>query len=182
MLASSTPIDLILILTADQYHASQAIQAANAGKHIFIEKPMAQTLAEADKIEEARVKNGVVIFVGYMRRFATALERVKEVMEGEEVKYVRVRDIIGKVSRKRDFILFHHVLRNGSILRVVLVEPLVHYPIRILPQNIHRPPSIRHYRPRIPPITQHHPSPRIRTGGRPHDDRCLGDVGRFGES
>ncbi len=98
MLSSSVPIDLVLILTADQYHASQAVECANAGKHVFIEKPMAQTLAEADAIEEARKRNGVVMFVGYMRRYATALGRVKEAMEGDELKYVRVRDIIGKVG------------------------------------------------------------------------------------
>ncbi|WWD09095.1 hypothetical protein V865_007215 [Kwoniella europaea PYCC6329] len=95
LLASSVPIDLVFILTADQFHAEHIIQCANAGKHIMIEKPMAQTLREYDLVEEARVKNNVVIFVGYMRRYATALERLKEEIKGKEIKYVRVRDIIG---------------------------------------------------------------------------------------
>ena len=86
MLASSTPIDLVFVLTADQYHAEHVIQSANAGKHVLIEKPMAQTLAEADAIEEARIKNGVVIFVGYMRRYATALDRLKEAIKGKTIK------------------------------------------------------------------------------------------------
>lgn len=47
---------------------------------------MAQTLKEADDIEEARVRNGVVVFVGYMRRYATALERLKEVIKGKKIK------------------------------------------------------------------------------------------------
>lgn len=59
---------------------------------------MAQTLAEYDAVEEARVKNGVVIFVGYMRRYALALERLKEEIKGKSIKYVRVRDIIGNVG------------------------------------------------------------------------------------
>ncbi|WWD22402.1 hypothetical protein CI109_106893 [Kwoniella shandongensis] len=95
MLSSSIPIDLVFILTADQYHAEHIILCAAARKHIMIEKPMAQTLAEYDAVEEARVRNGVVIFVGYMRRYATALERMKEEIKGKEIKYVRVRDIIG---------------------------------------------------------------------------------------
>ncbi|KAK8845456.1 hypothetical protein IAR55_006169 [Kwoniella newhampshirensis] len=95
MLSSSTLIDLVFVLTADQYHAEHVVQCANAGKHVMIEKPMAQTLAEYDMVEEARVKSGVVIFVGYMRRYAPALERLKEEIKGKEIKYVRVRDIIG---------------------------------------------------------------------------------------
>ncbi|WVQ93800.1 hypothetical protein IAU59_000878 [Kwoniella sp. CBS 9459] len=95
MLASQVPIDLVFILTADQFHAEQIIQCAQAKKHVFIEKPMAQTLAEYDAVEKARLGNGVVIFVGYMRRYATALERLKEEIKGKEIKYVRVRDIIG---------------------------------------------------------------------------------------
>jgi len=115
MLASSTPIDVVFVLTVDQYHAEHIILAANAGKHVMIEKPMAQTLAEADAIEEARVKNGVVVFVGYMRRYATALEMLKEAIKGKTIKCelglwagvggplmvdVRVRDIIGNVSAR----------------------------------------------------------------------------------
>lgn len=98
MLASSIPIDLVFILTADQFHAENIIECANAGKHVMIEKPMAQTLAEYDAVEEVRVKNGVVIFVGYMRRYALALERLKEEIKGKSIKYVRVRDIIGNVG------------------------------------------------------------------------------------
>lgn len=98
MLDSSIPIDLVFILTADQFHAENIIECANAGKHVMIEKPMAQTLAEYDAVEEARVKNGVVVFVGYMRRYAPALERLKEETKGKTIKYVRVRDIIGNVG------------------------------------------------------------------------------------
>lgn len=98
MLASSILIDLVFILTADQFHAENIIECANAGKHVMIEKPMAQTLAEYDAVEEARVKNGVVVFVGYMRRYAPALDRLKEEIKGKTIKYVRVRDIIGNVG------------------------------------------------------------------------------------
>ncbi|OWT40795.1 hypothetical protein C362_01008 [Cryptococcus neoformans Bt1] len=95
MLASSVPVDVVFICTADQYHAEQAILCADAGKHVMLEKPMVQTLKEADAVEEARVRNSVVIFVGYMRRYATAFTRFKEAIAGKDIKYVRVRDIIG---------------------------------------------------------------------------------------
>lgn len=98
LLASSVPVDLVFICSADQYHADQAIACANAGKHVMLEKPMVQTLSEADALEEARKRNNVVIFVGYMRRYATAFKRFKDAINGKDIKYVRVRDIIGGVS------------------------------------------------------------------------------------
>jgi predicted dehydrogenase len=98
MLKSRLSLDLVVILTADQYHAEHVIQCADEGKHVLIEKPMAQTFVEAEAIEEARKRNDVVIFVGYMRRFAPALDLLKAEIEGKQIRYVRVRDIIGKAS------------------------------------------------------------------------------------
>jgi predicted dehydrogenase len=86
MLKSDTPIDVVFVLSTHEYHSEHVILAANAGKHVLTEKPMAQTLEEADAIEEARVKNGVVVFVGYMRRYAVALDRLKEAIKGKTIK------------------------------------------------------------------------------------------------
>jgi len=95
-LIKRSDIDLILVLTADEYHASTAIQAAEAGKHVFIEKPMTLTKGDAELISEAQKQNNVVIWVGYMRRYAPAFEEaVKMVHAMKSIQYARVRDIIG---------------------------------------------------------------------------------------
>jgi predicted dehydrogenase len=60
-----------------QMHVVQAIEALEAGKHVFVEKPLALTLRGAEIVESARQKAGKVVFVGTMRRYATAFERVK---------------------------------------------------------------------------------------------------------
>ncbi|TFK37698.1 NAD-P-binding protein [Crucibulum laeve] len=89
-------IDLILILTADEYHSITAIQSADAGKHVFVEKPMTLTLSEAQNVAEAQKRNNVIIWVGYMRRYSPAFtEAVKIVREMKSIQYARVRDIIG---------------------------------------------------------------------------------------
>ncbi|KAB5589619.1 hypothetical protein CTheo_6936 [Ceratobasidium theobromae] len=98
-LVNRSDVDLVAILTADEYHASMAVQAADAGKHVFIEKPMTLTNEEADSIIAARERNNVIIFVGYMRRYAPAfIEAVKMVRNMKKIDYVRVRDIIGPNS------------------------------------------------------------------------------------
>jgi predicted dehydrogenase len=95
---STSPLDLILILSPSELHVPQALLCLKHGKHIFIEKPLANTLSEVDALEKARAESGMNVFVGYMRRYAAAVDLVKERLEGKGIKYVRVRELIGSVS------------------------------------------------------------------------------------
>ena len=63
-------IDVILISSRHKDHAQQAIDALNAGKHVFIEKPMAITIDECRAIYQAVEKSGKRLMVGFNRRFA----------------------------------------------------------------------------------------------------------------
>ncbi|KAH8548973.1 NAD-P-binding protein [Umbelopsis sp. PMI_123] len=95
-LISQDDVDVVMILNSDEYHASMAIEAADAGKHVFIEKPMALTLSDADAIIAAEKRNAVVIMVGYMRRYAGPLKPLIDIIHGmKTIHYARVRDIIG---------------------------------------------------------------------------------------
>ena len=96
---SGSPLDLILILSPSELHVPQALLCLKYKKHIFIEKPLANTLSEVDQLEKARIDAGDrIVFVGYMRRYASAVDTVKKRLEGKEIKYVRVRELIGSVS------------------------------------------------------------------------------------
>jgi predicted dehydrogenase len=89
-------IDVVMITSANEYHVEQAIAALQAGKHVFVEKPLALSLAGADAVAAAAREAGKVCFVGFMRRYAEAFLRVKEMVRAAEgIAYVRVRDIIG---------------------------------------------------------------------------------------
>jgi len=59
----------VVISTPTFTHADLAISAANAGKHIFLEKPMALSIEECDAIIDAVQKAGVISQLGFMRRF-----------------------------------------------------------------------------------------------------------------
>ena len=63
-------IDAILISSRHKEHAGQAIDALNAGKHVFIEKPMAVTIEECQAIYQAVQNSGKRLMVGFNRRFA----------------------------------------------------------------------------------------------------------------
>ncbi|AZN39190.1 Gfo/Idh/MocA family protein [Paenibacillus albus] len=90
-------LDVVFVLNSDEYHADCAIEAANQGKHVLIEKPMCLTFAEAEAIIEARDRNGVHIMIGYMRRYAASfVQAVQEIGGLDNITYARVRDIIGQ--------------------------------------------------------------------------------------
>jgi myo-inositol 2-dehydrogenase / D-chiro-inositol 1-dehydrogenase len=73
-------IDAVAIATPNWLHAEIAIAAAQAGKHIFCEKPIALTVADADAMIQAAEKAGVVLQVGFMLRFTPPLPRAREIV------------------------------------------------------------------------------------------------------
>ena len=92
-------VDLVLVANSDEYHASCAIEAAQAGKHVFIEKPMALTRTDAQSIQRAAKENGVKIYVGYMRRYAPAFQTFQQLLaESGPIRHAIVKDIIGPNS------------------------------------------------------------------------------------
>lgn len=97
---NSPEVDLVLIASHHAFHASQALLALQANKHVFIEKPIALTLQDTDRIISAdKAAGGGKVMIGYMRRYAAAfVDAVKEVGSIEQIRYARVRDIIGPNS------------------------------------------------------------------------------------
>jgi predicted dehydrogenase len=62
-------VDAVVISSPNHLHADQAVAAAKAGRHVYIEKPMALSTADADRIVRAVAEAGVASFVGFSVRF-----------------------------------------------------------------------------------------------------------------
>jgi myo-inositol 2-dehydrogenase / D-chiro-inositol 1-dehydrogenase len=73
-------IDAVAICSSTDTHAKIMIEAANAGKHIFCEKPIAHDLAKIDAALEAVRKAGVKLQIGFNRRFDPNFRRVREMI------------------------------------------------------------------------------------------------------
>jgi myo-inositol 2-dehydrogenase / D-chiro-inositol 1-dehydrogenase len=69
-LVADPAIDAVAICSPAATHADLVVAAVQAGKHVFCEKPMALTLADADRAIEAALAAGVALQVGFNRRFA----------------------------------------------------------------------------------------------------------------
>lgn len=73
-------IDIINICTPTHMHAQMAVDAADAGKHVVSEKPMALTLRDADRMIEAAKKNKVKLFVVKQNRYNPPIVKLKEAL------------------------------------------------------------------------------------------------------
>jgi myo-inositol 2-dehydrogenase/D-chiro-inositol 1-dehydrogenase len=78
-------VDAVVIAAPTNLHASLIEQAAAAGKQIFCEKPVALTLEEADAALAAVRKAGVLLQIGYQRRFDPAYERARALIAGGDL-------------------------------------------------------------------------------------------------
>ena len=74
-------IDAVIVVTPTQYHRDIVVAAANAGKHVFCEKPMASDEKECDEMIEACRENKVKLQLGFMRRFDKNFRRGKQLLE-----------------------------------------------------------------------------------------------------
>jgi predicted dehydrogenase len=70
-------IDAVLVATRNQHHAAQSLAALAAGKHVFVEKPMALTLEECRALVRAVRAGGRQLTVGFNRRFAPFYRELK---------------------------------------------------------------------------------------------------------
>jgi len=88
----SEEIDAVFILTQHHNHAELVIKAVNAGKAVYVEKPLALEVESLVKIEEAMYNaENAKIFVGFNRRFAEATQFVKSKLNSTPANSINFR-------------------------------------------------------------------------------------------
>lgn len=73
-------VDAVVITVRHDLHARFVIEALNAGKHVFVEKPLALTLESLEHIRQAYVQNQKTLTVGFNRRFSPFATKAKELL------------------------------------------------------------------------------------------------------
>ena len=75
--------DAMLIATPHQMHSKMAIDALNAGLHVFCEKPMSDSMEDCVKMLECAKKSNKVFSVGFMFRFDPFIRKIKELIDND---------------------------------------------------------------------------------------------------
>jgi predicted dehydrogenase len=89
----AAPIDAVLILTPGS-HGAACLEAVGAGKHVFVEKPLAFTERELDALAAALEPSGLTLQVGYMKRYDPAYLRARPLVGAiEDLRYAQITTV-----------------------------------------------------------------------------------------
>jgi len=113
-------VDIVSVCTPAAFHAEYVCLAAEHGKHVLCEKPIALTLEDADRMISATRENNVVLSFSFQTRFSEATDRIRDLIQSGEVgRPIMVRMVSGAEIRPK--IAMHDKLHgnNGPIVDVL---------------------------------------------------------------
>ena len=119
-------VDAVILCTPTQMHAAQAIACMNAGKHVQVEIPLADSLADAEAVLALQQKTGLVAMCGHTRRFTPRHQWVhKKVKAGEfNIQQMDVQtyffrrsnmNALGQPRSWTDHLLWHHAAHTVDL-------------------------------------------------------------------
>jgi UDP-N-acetylglucosamine 3-dehydrogenase len=98
-LCSLPDLDAISVVTTEDQHLEPVLSALEHGKHVFVEKPLATRLADAEKMLEAARKTDLILMPGHILRFETKYATVKEKLQSGRLG--RIVSIYAKRNRPK---------------------------------------------------------------------------------
>lgn len=138
-------VDAVILCTPTQMHASQAIAAMNAGKHVQVEIPLADSWADAEAVMAKQKETGLVCMVGHTRRFNPSHQYVHNKIKAGEINvqqmdvqtyFFRRKNINAKGEARSwtDHLLWHHAAHTvdlfayqaGPIVQANAVQGPIH--------------------------------------------------------
>jgi myo-inositol 2-dehydrogenase / D-chiro-inositol 1-dehydrogenase len=115
---NDTCIDAMVVVAPTKHHKQIVVDCANAGKHIFCEKPMAMTVAECDEMIAAVQANNVKLQIGFMRRFDESFRKAKEAIDSGEIgELVHIRSLTRGPSKPMEW-MYDIQGSNGPLAEV----------------------------------------------------------------
>ncbi len=121
-------VQAAILATPTQMHARQAIQCLRAGKHVQVEIPMADNLADAEAVAKAQQETGLIAMAGHTRRFNPSHQWIhKRIVAGElKIQQMDVQtyffrrsnmNALGKPRSWTDHLLWHHACHTVDLFQ-----------------------------------------------------------------
>jgi len=129
-------VSAAILCTPTQIHAQQALQCLEAGKHVQVEIPLADSWADAQRVDATQKRTGLVCMVGHTRRFNPSHQWVhKRITSGElRIQQMDVQtyffrrtnmNALGQPRSWTDHLLWHHAAHTVDLFRYQTGEPVV---------------------------------------------------------
>jgi predicted dehydrogenase len=110
-------MDAVVVTVPEFAHKDVAIQAMNAGKHIYLEKAMARTGAECREIIQAHRASGVIAFLGFNLRAAVLYMKVREIVDSGvlgQIVHIAALEQLGQAHSASFMRRFHRRRKNSG--------------------------------------------------------------------
>jgi len=127
-LCESANVDAVYIATPNQLHAKHVIAAAERGKHVIVEKPMALSIAECDAMNEAAEKHGVKLLCGHTHSFDPPIRKIRAIVKSGELGSLRMinnwnyNEFMYRPRMKHELATSHGVVLNQGPHHVDIVR------------------------------------------------------------
>jgi 2-hydroxy-4-carboxymuconate semialdehyde hemiacetal dehydrogenase len=119
-------LDAVILTTPTQMHAAQGEQCMRAGKHVMIEIPMADSLADSERLVRVQKETGVVAMAGHTRRFNPSHQWMHRRILAGELKVLQMdvqtyffrrtnMNALGKARSWTDHLLWHHACHTVDL-------------------------------------------------------------------
>jgi 2-hydroxy-4-carboxymuconate semialdehyde hemiacetal dehydrogenase len=121
-------VDSVILSTPTQMHAAQAIACLQAGKHVLVEIPMADNLADSKKLVAAQQKSGLIAMAGHVRRFNPSHQWIHNKIKAGELSLQQLdvqtyffrrtnTNALGKPRSWTDHLLWHHACHTVDLFQ-----------------------------------------------------------------
>ena len=121
-------IEAVILATPTQMHAKQAEQCMRAGKHVQIEIPMADSLADSERIAKVQKETGLIAMAGHTRRFNPSHQWIHKRIKAGELKIQQMNvqtyffrrtnmNAAGKPRSWTDHLLWHHACHTVDLFQ-----------------------------------------------------------------
>ena len=121
-------VDAVILSTPTQMHANQAIKCMDAGKHVLVEIPMADTLADSNRIVDKKRETGLICMAGHVRRFNPSHQWINNKIKAGELKIQQMdaqtyffrrtnTNAKGEPRSWTDHLLWHHACHTVDLFQ-----------------------------------------------------------------
>ena len=119
-------VDAVILCTPTQMHAGQAIACMEAGKHVEVEIPLADSLADAESVDKVQKKTGLTCMVGHTRRFNPSHQYVHNKIAAGDLSIQQMdvqtyffrrsnTNALGQPRSWTDHLLWHHAAHTVDL-------------------------------------------------------------------
>ncbi|MGB0747508.1 MAG: Gfo/Idh/MocA family oxidoreductase [Magnetospiraceae bacterium] len=121
-------VDAVILATPTQVHAAQAIQCLKAGKHVLVEIPMADNLADSEELVKVARETGLTAMAGHVRRFNPSHQWIHNKIKAGELTIQQMdvqtyffrrsnKNALGEPRTWTDHLLWHHACHTVDLFQ-----------------------------------------------------------------